>query len=86
MAEAGVGQGSARGDPFYSRPRGGERWSSADAGELHSADHKCRTAPPMRLHGEAVPAGRWSRGGGTGRCQTFLCGKGMGDGGDGGRR
>jgi hypothetical protein len=34
-----VAEGRRRpGQPFYRRPRGGERRSSADAGELHSAD------------------------------------------------
>jgi hypothetical protein len=63
------------GRPFYRRPRGGERWSSADAGELHSAGHKCRTAPPMRRHGGAVPARTLVKGGRMERCQTSLCGE-----------
>jgi hypothetical protein len=35
--EAGAGQGSARGDPFIGARGEGERRSSADAGEAHSA-------------------------------------------------
>jgi hypothetical protein len=41
---------------------------------LHSVAHKCRTAPPMRHHGGAVPARTLVKGGGrTERCQTSLC-------------
>jgi hypothetical protein len=36
VAEAGAGK-EVPGRPFYRRPRGGERWSSAGAGEVHSA-------------------------------------------------
>jgi hypothetical protein len=61
--------------PFYRRAREGERWSLTAPVSLHSAAHKCRTAPPMRRHGEAVPARTRVRGGGTERCQTSLCGE-----------
>jgi hypothetical protein len=61
--------------PFYRRAREGERWSLAAPVSLHSAAHKCRTAPPMRRHGGAVPARTLVKGGRTERCQTSLCGE-----------
>jgi hypothetical protein len=63
------------GRPFYRRAREGERWSFAAPVSLHSAAHKCRTAPPMRHHGGAVPARTLVKGGRTERCQTSLCGE-----------
>jgi hypothetical protein len=66
-------RGSGR--PFYRRAREGERWSFAAPVSLHSAAHKCRTEPPMRHHGGAVPARTLVKGGRTERCQTSLCGE-----------
>jgi hypothetical protein len=63
------------GRPFYRRAREGERWSFAAPVSLHSVAHKCRTAPPMRLHGGAVPARTLVKGGRTEWCQTSLCGE-----------
>jgi hypothetical protein len=45
------------------------------AGELHSASHNCRTAPPTRPHGGGGTGEYVGQGGGTGRCQTSLCGE-----------
>jgi hypothetical protein len=67
-------RGSVR--PFYRHAREGERWSLTAPVSLHSAAHKCRTTPPMRRHGGAVPARPLVTGGGrTERCQTSLCGE-----------
>jgi hypothetical protein len=55
---------------------------------LHSVAHKCRTAPPMRHHGGAVPARTLVKGGGEdGAVPNFPVQRedGGGDGGDGRR-
>jgi hypothetical protein len=63
-------RGSGR--PFYRRAREGERWSFAAPVSLHSVAHKCRTAPPMRHHGGAVPARTLVKGRGVGRSGAKL--------------
>jgi hypothetical protein len=79
VAEAGAGQGSARGDPFIgARGKG--------SGGAQRTPVRC-TAPELMPHSgddetarRAVPckdAGAATR---TERCQTFLCGEGMGEG------
>jgi hypothetical protein len=44
------------GRAFYRRAREGGAVELFGSGELHSAAHKCRTAPPRGHHGGAVPA------------------------------
>jgi hypothetical protein len=43
------------GRAFYRRAREGGAVELLGSGELHSAAHKCRTAPPRGHHGGAVP-------------------------------
>jgi hypothetical protein len=79
VAEVGAGQGSARGDPFIGargKGSGGARRTPVRCTTLelmpHSGDDEtARWAVPCMDVGAAAR---------TGRCQTFLCGKGMGEG------
>jgi hypothetical protein len=55
MAEAGARK-KELGASHYRRAREGGAVELLGSGELHSAAHKCRTAPPRGHHGGAVPA------------------------------
>jgi hypothetical protein len=52
------------GRPFYRRAREGGAVELRGSSELHSAGHKCRTAPPRGHHGGAVPVRTLVKGGG----------------------
>ena len=76
VAEAGAGQGSARGDPFI-----GARGEGSDG--ARRAPVRC-TAPALMPHSAAdetprrggTGQGRWSRGEGRGGAELSLCGEG----------
>jgi hypothetical protein len=79
VAEASAGQGSARGDPFI-----GARGEGS--GGARQTPVRC-TAPELMPHSgddetarQAVPCKDATAAARTGRCQTFLCGEGMGEG------
>jgi hypothetical protein len=79
VAEAGAGQGSARGDPFIgARGKG--------SGGAQRTPVRCTTPELMPHSGDdetarrAVPCKDVGAAARTGRCQTFLCGEGMGEG------
>jgi hypothetical protein len=70
------GEGGARGGLFIgARGKG--------SGGARRAPVRC-TAPPMRLHGGAVPGKDVGQAGRTGRCRTLPVRRGDSDGGDGG--
>jgi hypothetical protein len=79
VAEVGAGQGSARGDPFIGTQ--GEGSGGARRPPVRCTAPEFNAAQRQRRD---LTAGRYRQGRGqaarTGRCQTSLCGEGMGEG------
>jgi hypothetical protein len=74
------------GRPFYRRPRGGERWSSADAGEVHNAGINAAQRRRRDRTVGAVPGKDAVKRRGQGGVELLCAARGRGKEEDGGRR